>query len=141
MSFDVEDQDSGERQPFYGGASPNGYTILTDEGRMMVLITSGMRKLGQTDEKQAVLFRTMLSSTGLCRFEGDKFITTVDVSWNESWTGIDQVRFYRLDGDQLDIVTEWLPNFLTLSTELHVASFLGNERNDRWQVVRFSQSQ
>ena len=110
VSFDVEDQESGERKPFYGNAAPNGFMILADEGRMMVLVTSGKREPGQTDEKQAVLFRTMLSYTGVYRFEGDKFITTVEVSWNESWNGTDQVRFYKLDGDRLDIVTAWMPN-------------------------------
>ena len=110
VSFDVEDQESRERKPFYGDAVPNGYMILTSEGRVMVLVASGGRELGQTNEKQAALYLTMLSYTGLYRFEGDKFITAVDISWNESWTGTDQVRFYRLDGDRLDIITEWMPN-------------------------------
>ena len=110
VSFDVEDQESGERNSYYGDAPPNGYMILTSEGRMMVLVANGEREAGQTDKKQAALFRTMLSYTGLYRFEGDKFITTVDVSWNESWTGTDQVRFYTLDADRLDIVTMWMPN-------------------------------
>jgi hypothetical protein len=34
----------------------------------------------------------------------------VDVSWNEAWTGTEQVRFYSLDGARLDIVTAWLPH-------------------------------
>jgi len=41
VSFDVEDQESGEREPFYGDAPPSGYMILTPEGRMMVLVASG----------------------------------------------------------------------------------------------------
>ena len=110
VSFDIEDKESGERKPFYGDKSPNGYMILADEGRMMVLVTSGDREPGQTDEKQAALFRTMLSYTGVYRFEHDKFVTRVDVSWNESWTGTDQVRFYKLDGDRLDILTAWMSN-------------------------------
>ena len=110
VSFDVEDKEDRERKPFYGDAAPNGYMILTPEGRVMVLIASGQREPGQTDEKQAELFRTMISYTGFYRFEEDKFITTVDVSWNESWTETDQVRFYTLDGDRLDILTAWMPN-------------------------------
>ena len=110
VSFDVEDQKSGERKPFYGDAPPSGYMILTAEGRMMVLVASRRREAGQTDEKQAALFRTMMSYTGLYRLEGDKFITTVDVSWNELWTGTDQARFYTLDGDRLDVMTPWMPN-------------------------------
>ena len=110
VSFDVQDQESGERKPFYGDAAPNSYMIITPEGRMMVLVASEGREPGQTNEKQAGLFRTMLCYTGLYRFEGDKFITNVDVSWNESWTGTNQVRFYTLDGDRLDIMTACMPN-------------------------------
>ena len=110
VSFDIEDKESGERKSFYGDVAPNGYLILTHEGRMMTLIASGQREPGQTDEIQAALFRTMISYTGFYKIEEDKFITTVDVSWNESWTGTDQVRFYTLDGDRLDILTDWMPD-------------------------------
>jgi hypothetical protein len=37
--------------------------------------------------------------------EGEKVVRHVDVSWNESWTGTDQVRFVKLDGDTLTIKT------------------------------------
>jgi hypothetical protein len=110
VSFDAEDQQSGERKPYLGDAPPSGYMILSPEDRLMVLAVGGLREPGQTVEKQSALFRTMLSYTGLYRVEGDKFITTVDVSWNESWTGTDQVRFYRLDGGRLHIVSAWVPN-------------------------------
>lgn len=126
LSFDVEDQESGGRNPFYGDATPKGYMILTPEGRMMVLVASGAREHGQTDEKQAVLFRTMLSYTGLYRFEGDKFITAVDVSWNESWTGTEQVRYFVFEGDRLDIMTAWMPH--PLHSESIVRGILSWER-------------
>jgi len=35
----------------------------------------------------------------------------VDTSWNGSWTGKDQVRFYKLDGDTLTITTAPLTAF------------------------------
>jgi len=40
----------------------------------------------------------------------DKFITKVDVSWNEAWTGTEQERFFEVQDDRLTIVTAWLPN-------------------------------
>ena len=86
-----------------------------------------------------MLFRTMLSYTGFYRFEEDKFITTVDVSWNELWAGTDQVRSYTLDGDRLDIMTAWMQTQY-IRSGLGVESFLGNVPNDRLQVVRCSQS-
>lgn len=76
----------------------------------MVLMVSGERVPGQTDEKLAALFRTMIAYTGVYRLEGDEFITTVDVSWNEAWAGTEQRRFCTLDGDRLDILSAWLPH-------------------------------
>jgi Lipocalin-like domain len=34
-----------------------------------------------------------------------KVIHHVDISWNEAWTGTDQVRFFKLDGNILTITT------------------------------------
>lgn len=109
VSFDTELQDSKERtQPW--GTDPNGYIILGSDERMMVLITAKVREPGNTDEKLAALFRTMAAYTGRYRIDGDRFITKVDSSWNEAWNGSEQERFYRLDGDTLDIISAWMPN-------------------------------
>ena len=35
----------------------------------------------------------------------DKVIHHVDISWNEAWTGTDQVRPYKLEGNILTITT------------------------------------
>jgi uncharacterized protein YifE (UPF0438 family) len=110
VTCDMEYKDSGAREPYFGAAPPCGYLILTREGRMIVLLVSGEREPGQTDEQQAALFRTMMAYTGCYRFESDRFITNVDVSWNEEWTGTEQVRFYTLDGERLDILTAWVPH-------------------------------
>src|SRR5215510_5105325 len=93
VACDMEYQDSWAREPYFSAAPSSGYLILTPEGRMMGLIVGGKREQGQIDAQQAALFRTMVSYTGRYRFEGDKYITTVDVSWNEAWTGTEQVRF------------------------------------------------
>lgn len=109
VSFDTELQDSKERiQPW--GADPNGYLIFSTEGRMMVLITAKAREPGNTGEKLVALFHTVIAYTGRYRIEGDRFITKVDTSWNEAWNGSEQERFYKLDGDTLDVMTAWMPN-------------------------------
>ena len=109
VSFDTEFQATGERKAVYG-KNPNGYIIFTSEGRMMVVITGEGRKPANTDEDRAALLRTMFAYTGIYRIEADKFTTKVDVSWNEAWTGTDQVRFYKLDGNRLDIISAWAPS-------------------------------
>ncbi len=76
----------------------------------MALITSAEREPGQAEQQQAALFRTMLSYTGTYWVEDDKFITKVDLSWNEAWNGMDQVRYFQLDENRLDIVSAWAPS-------------------------------
>jgi hypothetical protein len=109
LSLDVEFQASGEKQQPYG-ANPDGYLILTPEGRMMAVVAARGRKGGLKVEEQAELLRTLLAYTGTYTLSGNRFITKVDVSWNEVWSGTNQERFFDLNGDRLSIVTAWLPN-------------------------------
>lgn len=109
VSFHTELQDSKERsQPW--GANPNGYLIFSADGRMMVLVTAEAREPGNTDEKLVALFRTVMAYTGQYRTDGDRFIVEIDTSWNEVWNGSEQERFYKLDGDTLEVSTAWMPN-------------------------------
>jgi hypothetical protein len=52
----------------------------------------------------------LLAYSGKFRLEGDKFITRVEVAWNEAWVGTDQARTYKLDGDKLFIIGATQPN-------------------------------
>ena len=107
---EVEFQDTGERRPLYG-TDRMGYIIFTTEGRIFGIIEGEGRKAPQTDEDRVRLFRTMAAYSGLYRLEGDKWITTVDVAWNPGgWTGTDQVRFYKIDGDRLVVSAPWAPS-------------------------------
>ena len=58
-------------------------------------------------DEAAAAMRTMFAYTGVCRFEGDRWTTTVDVSWNPAWHGTAQVRSVKLDGDRLDVTSAW----------------------------------
>ncbi|KHK55336.1 hypothetical protein PI87_13325 [Ralstonia sp. A12] len=109
VSFETELQDSKARtQPW--DADPNGYLMFGADGRMMVLVTAKAREPGNTDEKLAALFRTVMAYTGRYRIDEDRFITKIDASWNEAWNGTEQERFYTLDGDTLVVSTAWMPN-------------------------------
>ena len=109
LSFDNEFQDGSPRRALYG-QNPSGYIILTAEGRMVAIFEGEVRKPAKTDEERAVLLRTMFAYTGMYRLEGDKWITKVDVAWNPAWNGTDQVRFYKLDGNRLEVTGAWGPN-------------------------------
>jgi hypothetical protein len=96
--------DNGTPQTFLG-EHPQGYLILTPEGRMMALGTSDTRKPSATDAERAELWKSMFAYTGKYRIEGNDFVTIVDVSWNEEWNGTEQRRHYNLEGNKLTIET------------------------------------
>jgi hypothetical protein len=77
---------------------------------MVGIVTAEGRKPATTDEERAALLRTMFAYSGMYRFEGDKWITSVDVSWNPAWIGTEQVRFYKLDGNRLEVTAAWGSN-------------------------------
>jgi hypothetical protein len=108
QTYDVEFQDTGERtSPF--GSHPNGIGIFTADGRTMAILTAEGRKAPQTDADRAAAFQSMVAYSGIYRLEDDRWITTVDIAWNEAWMGTDQVRFYRIDDDTLTVTSNWRP--------------------------------
>ena len=107
VSYEAEYQTTGEREPVLG-KNWTGYIIFTPEGRMMVAMTTEGRQAPKIDQDRAELFKSLLSYTGMYRLEGDKWITKVDVSGNPAWVGTEQVRFFRFEGDRLQVTTAWL---------------------------------
>jgi Lipocalin-like domain len=111
VSFEAEFQKTGEREPVLG-KNPTGYVIYTPEGRYMVILTGEGRKAAKTDQDRAELMKSMFAYTGLYRLEGDKIITKVDASWNPEFLGTEQVRYFRFDGDRLQLTHDWHPSVL-----------------------------
>jgi hypothetical protein len=92
------------------GLQPKGYLIITQEGRLMIMITADNRKAGMGDAERAALHKTMVAVSGKVRIEGKDFIISVDLSWNESWNGTEQKRHFRIEGDRLLVETAPGPN-------------------------------
>jgi hypothetical protein len=57
------------------------------------------------DEEGAQLLGTMVAYAGSSTVGEGKVVHHVDISWNQTWTGTDQVRYFELDGDTLTITT------------------------------------
>ena|SRR5262249_2265061 len=112
VSQEVEIQATGEKAPALG-QSPVGYAILTADGRLMTVITADGRKPPTTVQERADLLNSMVAYTGKYRLEGDKWITTVDAAWNPEWVGTEQTRFFKIEGDRLEVVSQWrvMPNW------------------------------
>jgi hypothetical protein len=86
------------------GENPRGFIVYTPE-RVMVLVLSNHRKrplrLPPTDDEKIALFETMFAYSGTYTVEPDRVIHHLDMSWNEAWTGTEQVRFCTIEGDFL----------------------------------------
>jgi len=102
VSAVMEDVKSGERLLTWGG-EPNGILAITSTGRWIAVQTAEGRKPPHTDAERAAAFRSMLVYSGRYRTEDQKVIITVDIAWDESWTGTEQVRSFRIEGDKLHI--------------------------------------
>jgi Lipocalin-like domain len=111
VSWQVISEDGAPHDVF--GASPKGYLVLTPEGRSIVLTTAASRKGGMDDATRAALHRSMLAYSGRYRVEGNDFVTTVEVSWNEEWNGTEQRRHYRIEGDKLFIESAPAPSIVS----------------------------
>ena len=97
------------------GEHPNGYLSYAADGRMYAIITwenrFAPRDVVPTNDERVKLFSTMISYAGTYTFDAEKVVHHVDISWNQNWTGTEQVRFYKLDGDTLTITSAPAKNF------------------------------
>jgi hypothetical protein len=90
-------------EPF--GPNPKGRLVITPEGYMTALIVAANRKAAANNDERAALLNSMLAYTGKLAIDGDKITIKTDLSWNEILTGQDQVRFVKVEGDNLSIRT------------------------------------
>lgn len=98
-SWVTKDVATGERRDALG-QSPRGTVVYTPE-RVVFLILKDNRarpeQMPPSDEEKIALFDTMFAYSGSYTVESDRVVHHVDLSWNEAWTGTDQVRFCKVD--------------------------------------------
>jgi hypothetical protein len=111
VSYEVEIQAIGQKEPLMR-KNPTGYVIFTPEGRVFFVLTGEGRKAAKTVQERADLLSTLVAYTGTYRLEGDKWITKVEVAWNPEWVGTEQMRFFKVEGERLQVLTPWrvMPN-------------------------------
>jgi predicted acetyltransferase len=112
VSFEVEIQATGQKEPVWG-QKPTGYVIFSPEGRAFFILTGEGRKPAKTAQERANLLNSLISYTGMYRIEGNKWITKVDVAWSPEFVDTEQARFFKIDGDRLQVLTTWIihPNW------------------------------
>lgn len=119
VSMDREVLETNAVSHAFGGHAVGLLTYMSD-GRMMVMIVDSTRKPPArptaTDAEALGLYRSMLAYAGTYRIQGNEIITHVALSWNQTLTGTDQKRFFKLED-----------NRLTISTPPLVSAFLRNQ--------------
>ena len=102
VSCVLEDVETKQQKSVWG-EHPNGYIVITPEGRWIVIQTAEGRKAPQNDEDRVGAFKSLLAYSGKYRTEGRKIVIDVDIAADESWNGTEQVRCYRIEGNELHI--------------------------------------
>jgi len=111
VSYVREELPSGTKSDVMG-AHPSGYINYGRDGRMMVIIVGSNRNkpagaVATPDEAEA-LIRSMLAYAGTYSIDSQAKTVThhIDISWDQSRTGTDQVRSYKLEGNRVTLTTE-----------------------------------
>jgi hypothetical protein len=106
----LDDDGAITGEPF--GEQPHGIAIYTPGGWMagQVAATSrpavdGTEPLGGPAEQRAAAFSTYVAYWGRYEIAGDRIIHHVDSSLTPGWAGLDQVRYFTLNGDDLVLRT------------------------------------
>ena len=89
------------------GPDPVGFINYGPDGRMFAIVIQRDRAAPAgpvpSDAEKLRLFNSMLAYAGTYTLDEEKVVHHIDASWNQAWTGTDQVRFYKLQGDVLTI--------------------------------------
>jgi len=90
------------------GNNPAGLLTYTADHRFSIINVPDDRKSPAsvlvTDQEALGLFRGLTAYAGRYSIAGDKVTHHVEVSWNQIWAGTDQVRRFKVEGDELTIV-------------------------------------
>ena len=111
VSYVREEVASGAKSDVMG-AHPSGYINYGPDGRMIVIIVGSDRNkpvgtVATPDEAEA-LIRSMLAYAGTYTIDREAKTVThhIDISWDQTRTGTDQVRSYKLEGNHITLTTE-----------------------------------
>jgi hypothetical protein len=111
VSYVREEVPSGAKSDVMG-AHPSGYIYYGRDGRMMVMIVGGERKKPAgtvaTPEEAQALMTSMLAYAGTYTVDtrAKTVIHHIEISWDQSRAGTDQVRSYKLEGNHITLTTE-----------------------------------
>jgi hypothetical protein len=106
-SFELESTDGSVSYPY--GEDLTGYLYYNSDGFMSSAFMSAARAAsgnGELSEAAAASnYDQFMAYTGPFEVHGDKISHSVEVSSLEAWIGSVQERWFKIDGDRLDLLT------------------------------------
>jgi hypothetical protein len=110
VSLELKSEDGRVSYPF--GRDAVGYIMYSEGGYMSVAFMRANRPnfasgdlLGATPEEKMAAHDTYQSYCGRYAIQGDRVIHHIEVSSVPNWSGVDQERFFTLEGDRLSLST------------------------------------
>jgi hypothetical protein len=89
------------------GPDPIGFVTYTADGRVHAIVVRNDREkplpTPPSDADKIRLFDSMLAYSGSYELMDDWVVHRPDASWNQIWTGTDQVRYFKFDGGRLHL--------------------------------------
>ena len=126
LTWHREFADTGERIDALG-ADPVGFVSYGADGRVHAIVVKRDRRppasIPPSGSEKVELFDSMLAYAGTYALHDDYVVHHLDASWNQSCTGTDQIRFYKLDGSMLEIWGAPAPDPYTGRTVVHRITF------------------
>jgi hypothetical protein len=71
----------------------------------MFIVTEGGRSQPTSDAEAAAAFRALVAYTGRFRADAGRLVIKIDAAWMPSLEGVEQERFFELDGERLVLKT------------------------------------
>ena len=94
------------------GADPRGFLSYAVDGHMVVFIIRGDRSAPResppADQEKISLYDSLWAYAGTYAVEEGKVIHNLEITSNQSWNGIQQTRFCKLEGRRLVLTTPML---------------------------------
>jgi hypothetical protein len=89
------------------GSHPRGYLNYSSDGQVMIMMIKSNRPKPKgkniSSAEAKALLDSMTSYAGTYEIKDNKIIHHVDISWNEAWSGTDQIRYYKMKGNRLTL--------------------------------------
>jgi hypothetical protein len=110
-SIYTEVKATGEKRNLFGD-KPNGYAYFGPGGRSLSLFTADKRPKPKADADFAAAMRSMYSVSGTYTVQGSTYTINIDVAWNENQNSTQLTRDFKIERNQLTILTRWAPTQL-----------------------------